>query len=78
MKGEGKGDSNEFLIKNEVNRHREKHHEGLAAQKISRKKIRAGLISDSPTVYRRMKTIRNNSKKAKQNKTAHVTTVQVH
>ena len=35
MKEEGKGDSNQIKYKNEaeVNRHREKHREGLAAQK---------------------------------------------
>ena len=33
MKEEGKGDSNQMRLKNEVNRHMEKHREGLAAEK---------------------------------------------
>ena len=53
--------------KNEVNRHREKHREELATEKLI-----------SPTVYGRKKTRRNNSNKAKQNKIAHVITVQIH
>ena len=68
------------------NKERGKHTQGGASPGVSCRKIKiknkiktgVGPIPDSPTVYRRKKTHRNNSNKAKQNKIAHVITVQIH
>ena len=51
MKEEGKGEHSNHIRK-EVNRHREGHHEGLAAEiNLKKKKTGAGPIPDSPMTY---------------------------